>query len=265
MLIAQWWLGGALGLLISVGASAQPAPTPKVREALAPTGTLRVAMPTAAVFASRDPSTAELKGPGIDLAHALASRLGISFVTRQYPNPGAIIAAAKTGEWDIALINMASQVAGEMDFSAPYMEVQQGFAVGPSSSIFTIFDLDRAGVRVGVLEKSGTDVYLTRTLKNATLVRVKSVTENQTLWESGEVDAIAGVLSGLFDRAAKRTGVRVLDYRFSEQVGVAVPKGRDAAAIAYIAAFVERAKAEGLIKSAIERSGIPGVIVAPQK
>ena len=128
----------------------------------------------------------------------------------------------------------------------------------------TAADVDKVGVRIGVLEKSGADVYLSRTLKNAVIVRVLNATDLYALLGAGKADVIAATKTALFTESEKQPGSRVLDGRIlTEPIGMGVPKGRDAAAAAYVGKFVEAAKSEGLIQSAIERAGLRGVVVAP--
>ena len=126
-----------------------------------------------------------------------------------------------------------------------------------------VSDVDKPGIRVGVLEKSSADVLLSTSLKHASLVRTKAIDELYGAVASGKADVIATGKPGLFAVAAKQPGSRVLDGRILvEPVAMGVPKGRGAAA-AYVGRFVEDAKADGQVKSAIERAGLRGVVVAP--
>jgi polar amino acid transport system substrate-binding protein len=238
----------------------------ETKAAVAPTGKLRVAFLSAPIYATKDSATGELKGVAVDLGKELARRVGVPFDPVVYPNPPALIGGAKSGEWDVALMGINAERAAAMDFSAPYMEVEQGYLVRAAVSIATASDVDKAGIRIGVLEKAGADLYLSRTLKNAVLVRAISVPELFALFGAGKADVIAAIKTALFVEAEKQPGSRVLDGRFLvEPIGMGVPKGRDTAAAAYVGKFVEEAKAEGLVKSAIERAGLRGVVVAPLK
>jgi polar amino acid transport system substrate-binding protein len=156
--------------------------------------------------------------------------------------------------------------AAAVDFTAPYMEVEQGYLVRASLQIVAVSDVDKVGIRVGVIENGGADVLLSGTLKNATLVRAKTVADLYALVDLGKADVIAATKTSLFAEAQKRPGLRVLDGRILvEPIGMAVPKGRDAAAAAYVGRFIEEAKAAGLVKSAIAEAGLRGVAVAPLK
>ncbi|MHC2283042.1 polar amino acid transport system substrate-binding protein [Bradyrhizobium diazoefficiens] len=141
------------------------------------------------------------------------------------------------------------------------MEVEQGYLV--RADIQGEADVDKDGVRIGVLEKAGADVLLSRALKKATLVRAANVSELFALLDTAKVDVIAATKTALFAGAGSRQGLRVLDGSILvEPIGIGIPKGRSAAA-AYVEKFVKDAKAEGLVKSAIERAGLRGVVVGP--
>jgi polar amino acid transport system substrate-binding protein len=238
---------------------------PETRAAVAPTGKLRVAFLAAPIYATKDSGTGELKGVAVDLGKELAHRIGVPFQPVAYANPPALLGGAKSGEWDVALMGVNAERAAALDFSAPYMEVEQGYLVRAGVSIATESDVDKAGIRIAVLEKSVADQHLSGTLKNAVLVRAKSLAGNYALLDAGKADVIGGAKTALFAGAASRPGSRVLDGRLLvEPICMGVPKGRNAAAV-YVGKFVEDAKAAGLVKSAIERAGLRGVAVAPLK
>jgi polar amino acid transport system substrate-binding protein len=265
MRIRDWLSAGVLGLFIGGCTGMQTALSPETKAALAPTGKLRVAFLSAPLYAIKEPTTGELKGVAVDLGKELARRLGVPFDPVLYAALPALIGGAKS-EWDVVLIAINAEHAAAIDFSAPYLELEQGYLVRAGVSIATASDVDKAGVQIGVLEKAGADILLSRTLKNAILVRTTSVAELFAVLGSGKADVIASGKPGLFAVAAKQPGSRVLDGRILvEPIGMGVPKGRNAAAAVYVGKFVEDAKAEGLVKSAIERAGLRGVVVAPLK
>ncbi|MGZ8255627.1 MAG: transporter substrate-binding domain-containing protein, partial [Burkholderiaceae bacterium] len=183
-----------------------------------------------------------------------------------YPNPTAIVDGAKAGEWDVAFMGMNAERAAAVDFTAPYMEVEQGLLVRGGVSITTATEVDKPGVRVGVLDKAGADVLLSRTLKNATLVRVKGTGDLEALLASGNAEVIAATKTFLYGRLASQPGARLLDDRILvEPIAMAAPKGRDPNAVAALSRFVEDAKGSGQVKQAIDRAGLRGVVVAPVK
>lgn len=266
MHMRHWLRVGVAGLFIAGCAGTHQGVPPGTQAAIAPTGKLRVAFITAPIYATKDAATGEFKGVAVDLGKELARRVGVPMVAVAFPNPPALIGAAKSGEWDVALAGINAERAAVMEFSAPFMDVEQGFLVRAGVSIATAPEVDKAGVRVGVLEKSGADVHLSASLKNAALVRVKSLAESYALLDSGGADVIAATKQALFDGAASRPGSRVLDGRILvEPIGMGVPKGRDASASAYVNSFIEQVKAQGQVKSAIDGAGLRGVAVAPPR
>ncbi|HSV70690.1 MAG TPA: transporter substrate-binding domain-containing protein [Methylibium sp.] len=262
----HWLRAGVVGLLIGGCAGMPGGMNPETRTAIAPTGQLRVAFITAPIYAVKDSATGAFKGVAIDLGQELARRVELPFVPVAFPNPPALIGAAKSGEWDVALMGINAERAAAMDFSAPFMEVEQGFLVRAGVTIATAADVDRSGIRVGVLEGSGADAHLSGSLKTATLVRIKTLGENYALLDSGKADVIAATKQALFDGAASRPGSRVLEGRFLvEPIGIGVPRGRAAAAAEYVGKFVEDVKARGRVQSAIQDAKLRGVVAAPLK
>ena len=144
-----------------------------------------------------------------------------------------------------------------------HLEIEFGYLVPGGSSISTMADVDRPGIRVAVQEKSQPDIFLSRTLKNAAVVRAPSLAGTLEMLKSGSADAIFSIKPSLFEISNQLPGSRVLDGRPGiDPHAMAVPKGRDLG-VAYARKFVEDAKSEGLVKAAIERAGIRGAVVAP--
>lgn len=263
MRLRQWMCAVVAGLLIACAVT-QTNATSDPRTALAPMGKLRVAFLLGPIYATKSSTTGELKGVAIDLGEELARRIGVPFEPVSFASLPEVIGGAKTGAWDVAFAGINPERAAAMDFSAPFMEVEQGYLVRAGVSITAESDVDKADVRVGVLDKAGADVLLSRTLKNAALVRSANLPELNALLDAGKVDVIAATKVALFAAAASRPGSRVLDGRILvEPIGMGVPKGRDGAAAVYVGQFVLDAKAKGIVKTAIERAGLRGVVVAP--
>jgi polar amino acid transport system substrate-binding protein len=169
----------------------------------------------------------------------------------------------KTGAWDVAFLAADPDRAGEITFTAPYLEIDSTYLVPAGSSLRTLQDVDRDGVRIAVSDKSAYDLYLTRALTHAQLVRAPSPGASVELFFERRLDALAALRPVLVDLAAQHPGTRVLDGRFTVVTqAVGAPKSRTAAA-RFLRAFVEEAKATGLVAQAIDASGVRGVTVAP--
>jgi polar amino acid transport system substrate-binding protein len=261
----NWATAFLFGVAISGCASTQTALTPETRNAIAPTGKLRVAFLTAPTHATKDAASGEFKGVAVDLGNELARRIGVPFEPVAYSSFPALIAGAKTGEWDVATMGVSVERALIVDFTAPYMEVEFGYLVPQGSSISTLADVDKPGVRIAVLEKSSPDGYLSTHLRNATLIRTATIGGMVELLRAGKADVLFGTKAGMLSQSEKLAGSHVLEGRSGgEETGMAVPKGRTLST-AYVRTFIQNVKSEGLVKVAIERAGLRGVVVAPPK
>jgi polar amino acid transport system substrate-binding protein len=235
------------------------------RTELAPTGTLRVGINFGnALLAKKDAATGAEGGIAVDLARELARRLNVPMTIVPYTSAGAMASGASGGAWDVAFLAADPGRAGEIAFTAAYLEIDSTYLVPADSPIKTMADIDKPGVRIAVSEKSAYDLYLSRALMHATLVRIPGVDASVTMFFKDTLDALASLKPVLVDLADQHPGSRVLEGAFtSVRQAVGTPKGREAAA-AYLRRFVEDAKRSGLVARAIQRNGIRGVTVAPR-
>jgi len=266
MRTTHWLMTAILGLLLTGCAGIHTTPTPEARQALAPTGKLRVGLQLGSPHnVIRDSVSGEMKGVGFDLGKELARRMGVPFEPVLYPSVGALLDSGKSGAWDVAFVGFSPARAKEWDFTTLHMEVEFGYLIPGGSSISTMADVDRPGIRVAVQEKSGPDSFFSRTLKNAVVVRASSNPGALEALKSGRADVMGSLKPILFEMSNQLPGSRVLDGRPGmDPHAMAMPKGRDLG-MAYAGRFIEEAKSEGLVKAAIERAGLRGVIVAPLK
>ncbi len=255
---------GILGLLLTGCAGISTAPTPEARQALAPTGKLRVGLQLGSPHnVVRNSASGEMKGVAFDLGRELARRMGVPFEPVLYPSVGALLESGKSGAWDVAFVGFSPERAKEWEFTALHLEIEFGYLVAGGSSISTMADVDRPGIRVAVQEKSQPDIFVSRTLKNAVVVRAPSLAGTLEMLKSGRADVIFSIKPSLFEVSNQLPGSRVLDDRPGvDPHAMAMPKGREPG-VAYARKFIEDAKSEGLVKTAIERAGIRGAVVAP--
>jgi polar amino acid transport system substrate-binding protein len=266
MRTTHWLMTAIFGLLLTGCAGISSAPTPEARQALAPTGKLRVALQLAnPLNVVRDSASGEMTGVAFDLGKELARRIGVPFEPVLYPSVGALLDSGKSGAWDVAFVGFSPARAKEWDFTGLHLEVEFGYLIPAGSAISTIADADRPGIRIAVQEKSGPDVFFSRTLKNAVFVRAPSNPGALEVLKTGKADVMGSIKPVLFEMSKQLPGSRVLDGRPGiDPHAMALPKGRDLG-MAYARRFIEEAKSEGLVKAAIERAGLRGVIVAPLK
>jgi len=255
--------GIAVGVVEQQNLYAQQAPDPRVAD-LIQAGKVRAGLGVVAPhWAIKDPATGELRGVAVDLARALASRLGIEFVPVEYPSPTKVLDGLKVGAWDVGFLGVDPSRAAVVDFSPPYLQIDATYLVPAGSSIRNLADADQPGVRIAVSRKSVEDIVLSRMLKRAELRRVETVGAGFDLLRDGNADVLATPRPTALLFSARLPGFRVLEDRFHATFGaMAVPKGQTGR-LAYISEFIEEAKASGLVQQAIERAGLRGVQVAP--
>ena len=238
--------------------------SPAVRSELAPTGKLRVGLNMSNfLLTATDAATGKPKGLAADMGMELGRRLGVSVELVPFPNPGAVADAAKTGVWDVGFIGAEPQRATEIDFTAAYVEIEATYLVPPGSPIKAIPDVDRPGIRIAISDRSAYDLYLTRHLKHAELIRARG-DDVFKRFLSDKLDAMAGLRPGLVKNQEKLPGSRILDGNFTAvQQAAGAPKGRPAGA-KYLRQFIEDAKASGLVAKLIEKNNVRGLTVAPK-
>ena len=257
----------SLLLAATLSAFAQGAgqPSPDAVKELAPAGRIRAAINFGnAVLAQKDES-GRPKGITPDLATELGRRLGVPVEFVPFDAAGKVFEAAPQNLWDVAFIAVEPARATALEFTAPYVIIEGTYMVPAASPLKEVGDVDKPGIRIAVGRGSAYDLYLTRTLKNATIVRAavgggRAMIE---LFVSEKLDAAAGVRQQLEAYAAGRSDVRVMAGRFQEiQQAMGTPKGRLAGA-AYLRAFVEEVKASGFVADAIRRAGQTAQVAPP--
>jgi len=235
--------------------------TPEIVKSLAPTGTLRVGINLGnPVLVQTDAASGEPKGVTVDLARELARRLGVSAQLNRFDGAGKSFEGLKAGKLDIVFLAIEPVRAAEVAFSAPYVIIEGVYMVAKDSPIKSNDEVDRAGVRIGVNKASAYDLFLTRSLKHATLVRDEVGID---AFIDQKLEVVAGVKQPMAAYAKAHPNVRLLDGRFMEiRQAMGTVKGRDVGA-RYLHAFIEELKASGFIADALKRSNQPDAAVAP--
>jgi polar amino acid transport system substrate-binding protein len=229
---------------------------------LTPTGKLRVGVNLGNFLLVQRDADGSIRGIVPDLAQELARRLGVAAELRQYEKVGDVADGAKKGEWDVAFIGAEPQRAAEIDFTAPYVEIEATYLVPAGSPIKSNAEVDRKGVRIAVAGRSAYDLWLTRNIKHAQLVRGDNIEHSYQLFVKDRLEVLAGLKPRLMEDLAKLPGARILEGRFTAvQQAIGTPKGRPEGA-AYLRKFAEDVKASGLVAQLIERHRIRGLSVA---
>jgi len=232
------------------------------RSELAPDGNLRVGINFGnALLAARDAS-GNPSGIAVDLARELAQRLNASLEVVGFQTANEMAESATTGRWAIAFLAVDPDRAEDIVFSRPYLEVDATYLVGADSPFRSVADLDQSGVRIAVSERSAYDLFLTRSLRRATLVRAPGIAASVDLFFGDTYEALAGLRPQLLELAQQKSGWRVLDDRFTA-VGQAIgtPRSHQGAAV-YLENFVRDVRVSGTLQKIIEQNGARGVTIA---
>ncbi len=230
----------------------------------APTGRLRAAINLGNPILAHAVGEGGAGGVSVDLAREFARRLGVSLDLVVVDTAGKSVEAVAGERADIGFFAIDPARGADIAFTAPYVLIEGSYLVRDDSPIRANDDVDRAAHRVVVGQGSAYDLFLTRHLGQAQIVRAPSSPAVVPTFLDQGADVAAGVRQQLQADARNRPGLRLLDGRFMViQQAMGVPKSRGDAAAALLAAFVEEMKASGFVADALQRHGIEGASVAP--
>jgi polar amino acid transport system substrate-binding protein len=250
-----------VALLASAGtANAQQSPDARVAD-LVKAGKLRVGLfPPQYV---KDSATGELKSAWVEVAQALAARIGIQLILLEHPTPPKDIECLKAGACDVIFLPFDDRAANVGDFSSPYMQFEYTLLAPAGSSIRRFADADRTGVRIAAVRNHASTNTLIPLLKQAELVYAETPDPTFNLLRDGRADVMASVRPTLLEYSAQLPGSRVLEDHYGANLNRIVILKGNPGRLASINEFVEQAKASGLVQKAIDRAGPRGLTVAP--
>jgi polar amino acid transport system substrate-binding protein len=247
-------------LLGSASAAAQPA--------LTPTGVLRaVYLATNPAHAVKDAATGEPRGTVVDVTQELGRRLGVQVALSAVQTPQDVIDAVSRRDADIGFVAFNPERAGPVEFSEPFMLVQQTLVVRVDSSIRSVADIDRPDQKIGAGRGDSIALYLARNLKQARLVEMApgDATEAAKSVVAGTIDAFGANRQRLTDTLRGVSGLRLLpDDLYGVEQTIVVAKGNPDLPIA-VNRFLDDIRRTGFLRAAIEKSGIIGISVAPPR
>ena len=233
--------------------------------AFTPAGRLRASINLGnPILAGTDSTTGEPVGVSVDLAKTFAQRLGVPLELVVFRTARESVEAVTNEQADIGFFAVDPLRGAAIGFTAPYVLIEGAYLVRNESPLRDNAEVDRAGTRVVVGAGSAYDLYLTRELEAATIVRAPTSPAVVDVFIEQRLDVAAGVKQQLEADARRLPGHRLLPGRFMViQQAMGLPKGRGQAARALLAAFVEDMKASGFVAQALARHGIEGASVAP--
>jgi polar amino acid transport system substrate-binding protein len=200
-------------------------------------------------------------GVTVDMANEVAARLGVQVEFRCFDGARESFEATAAGQADICFLAIEPARAAEITFTAPYVLIEGVYAVPNGSPLTTVAEVDRAGVRIGVKDGSAYDLFLTRTLKHATVVRG---TEGTEAFLSGNLEAAAGVREPMTEFVAAHPACRLIPGRFMEiPQAVGTTKAKRQETVQFLHELVEELKATGFVAAALRRSGQTAPVAPP--
>ncbi|MFI5585880.1 transporter substrate-binding domain-containing protein [Amycolatopsis sp. NPDC051758] len=231
-----------------------------VAEDLAPTGTLRAAINLGnPVLAHGSPG--EPGGVTVDLAREVAVRLDVPVEFVCFDAARKSFEALVSGAADLGFLAIEPARAAQVAFTGPYVVIEGVFVVPDSSPFTSPADVDRAGVRIGVKQGSAYDLFLTRTLQHATVVRGE---DGVVAFEEQGLEVAAGIRQPMTAYAAAHPGTRVITERFMQiQQAVGTTPDRRPETVEFLRALVEELKANGFVAGSLRRANQPDATVAP--
>jgi polar amino acid transport system substrate-binding protein len=247
--------------IFTAGCAVMPeSPASAARAELAPHGKLRAGMNLGNnLFTQKDKTTGELRGVSVDLMRELASRLGVPVDLVVHAMPGDVADDAQKGTWDVAILAIEQSRAKTITFSPAITEIEASYLVHKDSPLRTAAQVDVSGIRIAAPDKAGYELYLTRTIRNATMVRAPSIQGAVGVFMDKQADTLSGLKPNLLDVMAGNKDVRLLEGNFMVvNHGLGTPNNRPAAA-AYLKSFVEEMNRSGFVARSIERHQVQGL------
>jgi polar amino acid transport system substrate-binding protein len=231
---------------------------------LAPHGVLRAGINMSNFLLVTGRSAAgDPEGVSPSMARAIADRLGVPIKYVPFPKPGELADAVDSDAWDIGLIGAEPARAEKIAFTAAYAEIEATYLVPAGSPITAIAEVDRPGMRIAVSARSAYDLWLERNIKHATLIRSDGLAGAVEKFQRDGLEALAGLRPALLTDVQKIPGARILDGQFTAvQQAIGTPR-KNVEGAKFLRAFVEEAKASGLVAGFIERHKVKGLSVAP--
>ncbi|WP_427885202.1 transporter substrate-binding domain-containing protein [Kribbella sp. GL6] len=227
---------------------------------LAPGGVLRASInlgnPVLAQGTAEAPA-----GITVDIARELAKRLGVPLELVCFDAARKSFEALTTGQADICFLAIEPARAAEVAFTAPYVVIEGVFAVPRESTLTTVADVDAPGVQIGVKQGSAYDLYLTRTVRHATIVRGS---DGVDVFRAEGLDVAAGIRQPITRYVAANPDLRLIDERFMQiQQAVGTTKDKQAETVAYLTDLIDELKADGFVAASLTAAGQSAALVAP--
>ena len=247
------------GLVLGAMMIAMPANADALKDEIAPTGKLRVAIaisPAGGAFWSTKTESGGYAGVPVDLGKAMAAQLGVGVEYVAHNNSGQIVDATSKGTWDVTFLPKDPEREGKMSFGPIYEVADATYIVKPGSTATNFATLDQPGIKVAAVNNTTTMRGAITHLKNAKVTGYQTYDEIAGLLAKGEIDAFALSRDQLNAMAKRIPGTKVLDETFKQTVtAVAVPPNHPQA-LAFAAKFLTGAITDGTLRKAYDGNGL---------
>jgi polar amino acid transport system substrate-binding protein len=217
------------------------------------------------VLAGLDKATQKPKGVTIDIANEIGKRFGIPVELIPFKSAGSTVDAIKTGNIDLIFVAVDPVRGADISYTPPYIQIEGAYMVKADSSLKANEEVDRSGVEIVVGKGSAYDLYLTREIKNAALLRAASSQAVIDDFMTGKGNVASGVKQQLESDAKRYTGLRMLPGRFmviNQAIGIPKARSEYEKITAYLSAIISDLKSSGFVAESMKRHGIEGAKVA---
>jgi polar amino acid transport system substrate-binding protein len=239
---------------------------PKMIQSFAPTGTLRVGINLGnPVLAGLDTVTQKPKGVSIDIANEIGKRSGIPIELIPFQSAGSTVDAIKTGNIDLIFVAIDPVRGADVNYTPPYIQIEGAYMVKADSKLKVNEEVDRSGVEIVVGKGSAYDLFLTREIKNAALLRAASSQAVIDDFMAGKGNVAAGVKQQLESDAKRYNGLRMLPGRFmviNQAIGIPKARPEFEKTTVYLSGIITDLKSSGFVANSMKRHGIEGAKVA---
>lgn len=228
----------------------------KTAHTLSSSGQFRVAINYGnSVLAQKHQVSGEPVGVSVDLAQELASRLNLDVLFVTFEAARSVVEAIKENQCDIAFLAIDPLRGEYIRYTTPYVKIPGGYLTQTAAPFNTVDDVDRPGIRIAVGKNAAYDLYLSRSLTKAELVRASTTSGAVDLFLSEHLDLAAGIKTDLLAYAENRPDLKVLDGAFMEiKQAIGVPL-RSETTVPYLDNFIEEMLTTRFIQKRLEASG----------
>ena len=232
---------------------------------LAPLGYLRAAINLSNfLLVTGKESNGDPQGVSPDMAKALANELNVDIKLITFNRPGELADAILDDAWDIGNIANEPERAKSITFSLPYTTIESTFLIRNGLNINSLQDVDKKGIKIAVAERSAYDLWLTENIKNADLIRAKSIDESFSVFQENKYEVLAGLRPKLIDDIKKTTDCYLLDEPFTFINQCIGSKPGNLEAKNFINNFVKRNIENGFIKNLLSKYNVLGKLSLPK-